>query len=339
MGALANDMALDVARRRLSNDHTIVLMYHEVLEDADDIESWTAIRRADLARQLEYLDRHYDVVSMDQALARMRTGNARRPAAVVTFDDGGKGNATTLLPLIESARLPITIYIASGHIETQQPYWFDRLINALQVESEITLDLRAFKGLETYVFNRVRGKGNWIEFDRLLSGIKKLPPETYDDIVTAIARQSAGAPPRRGPRLLPMTIADVRDVARSEHIVIGGHSHCHTLQTRLSAAARTDSLERNRRLLREWTGQPVEHFAYPSGDLNPDVVAAVKACGYRSAVSTVHDVWRRGCDEFMVPRFGIGRYDAAPTFRAGLVGGPRSLVNLLIRPARAAPAA
>jgi peptidoglycan/xylan/chitin deacetylase (PgdA/CDA1 family) len=89
-------------------------------------------------------------------------------------------------------------------------------------------------------------------------------------------------------------------------------------------------------LLREWTGQPIDHFAYPSGDLNLDVIADVKACGYRSAVSTVHDVWRRGHDEFALPRYGIGRYDAASTFRAGLVGGLGSLVNLLIRPARVA---
>jgi len=331
MGALANGMAVDIARRRLSNDHAVVLMYHEVVDDAADIESWTAIKVGDLERQLAYLERHYDIVSMDDALARLRKpGGARRPAAVVTFDDGGKGNATTLLPLVERVRLPITIYVATGHIETQQPYWFDRLINALQVESGFTIDLRRFQGLDTYTFNRVRGGDNWLEYDRLLSGIKQLPPATYDDIVASIEAQTAQHTPRRGPRLVPMTIADVQSVARSPYVTIGGHSHCHTLQTRLSPEMRTRSLETNRRLLRDWTGQDVRHFAYPSGDLDAAVVADVQACGYVSAVSTVHQVWRPGCDEFRIPRFGIGRYDALPTFRAGLVGGPRSLVNLLI---------
>jgi peptidoglycan/xylan/chitin deacetylase (PgdA/CDA1 family) len=336
MGALANSVALDIARRRLSNDHAIVLMYHEVVEDTADIESWTAIRVGDLKRQLDYLAGHYDIVSMDDALARMRKpGSARRPAAVVTFDDGGKGNATTLAPVIDAVKLPITIYVATGHIEAQRPYWFDRLINALQVESEFVLDLRLFNGLGTYTFNRVRGGDNWLEIDRLLGGIKKLPLEIYDDIVAAIAAQASKATPRRGPRLVPMTIEDVRQVSRSPHIVIGGHSHCHTLQTRLAPAARMESLTRNRRLLQEWTGQPIDHFAYPSGDLNDAVVADVRACGYRSAVSTAHEVWRAGGDEFRVPRYGIGRYDTLPAFRAGLVGGPRSLVNLLIK-ARAA---
>jgi len=332
MGALANGMALDIARRRLSNDHAVVLMYHEVVEDAADIESWTAIRVSDLKRQLDYLGRHYDIVSMDDALARMRRpGGARRPAAVVTFDDGGKGNATTLLPLVEAVKLPVTIYIASGHIESQRPYWFDRLINALQVESQFSIDLRRFAGLDAYTFNRVRGGDNWLEYDRLLSGIKRLPPAGYDDIVASIEAQTAQCTPRRGPRLIPMTVADVKAVSSSPYITIGGHSHCHTLQTRLSPEQRKSSLETNRRLLREWTGQEVNHFAYPSGDLDAAVIADVKACGYLSAVSTVHQVWRPGCDEYQIPRFGIGRYDALPTFRAGLVGGPRSLVNLLIR--------
>ncbi|HTU66404.1 MAG TPA: polysaccharide deacetylase family protein, partial [Steroidobacteraceae bacterium] len=207
MGALANGLAVDVARKRLSNDHAVVLMYHEVVEDSADIESWTAIKVGDLKRQLDYLDRHYDIVSMDDALARQRKpGGARRPAAVVTFDDGGKGNATTLLPLVETVKLPITIYVATGHIETQQPYWFDRLINALQVESEFIVDLRSFAGLHTYTFNRVRGGDNWLEYDRLLSGIKQLPPATYDDIVASIETQTANHTPRRGPRRLPMTI-------------------------------------------------------------------------------------------------------------------------------------
>ena len=54
---------------------------------------------------------------------------------------------------------------------------------------------------------------------------------------------------------------------------------------------------------------------------------------------TVLELVKSVCDEFRIPRFGIGRYDALPTFRAGLVGGPRSLVNLLIRPGKEAHAA
>ena len=162
MGALANGLAVDLARKRLSNDHAVVLMYHEVVEDSADIESWTAIKVSDLKRQLDYLGRHYDIVSMDDALARLRKpGGAQRPAAVVTFDDGGKGNATTLLPLIDAVKVPVTIYVATGHIETQQPYWFDRLINALQVESEFSVDLRRFDGLDDYIFNRVQNELDW----------------------------------------------------------------------------------------------------------------------------------------------------------------------------------
>lgn len=334
MGALANDVALGIARRRLSNDHVVVLMYHEVLEDSADIESWTAIRVGDLKRQLDYLQAHYDIVSMDEAQARMRNpGSARRPAAVVTFDDGDKGNATTLVPLTSSLGVPITIYVATGHIEAQRPYWFDRLINALQVENELRLDLRSFKGLGTYAFNRVRGGDNWLEFDRLLSGIKKLPPETHDDIVDVVVAQAANATPRRGPRLAPMTVEDVKQVARMPHVTIGGHSHCHTLQTQLPRAMRQESLRINRQLLQEWTGQPIDHFAYPSGDVNDEVVADVKACGYVTAVGNQHAIWQPGGDEFRIPRFGIGRYDLLPTFRAGLVGGPARLLNLLFRPA------
>src|SRR6187200_2180919 len=88
--------------RRRSAPGVTVLMYHEVLADGDSV----------------------------------------RPAAVLTFDDGGAGNHQHLLPVVEEARVPVTVFVATGHVESGQLYWFDRVVNALQVVEPISLDMR-----------------------------------------------------------------------------------------------------------------------------------------------------------------------------------------------------
>src|SRR4051794_14339518 len=87
-GLLATEPLLRRARRRSPSGVT-VLMYHEVLGDDDVAEAWTAVHASELRRQIEYLKSAVDILSIDEALTRV---DAARPAAVLTFDDGGAGN-------------------------------------------------------------------------------------------------------------------------------------------------------------------------------------------------------------------------------------------------------
>src|SRR5258708_4728637 len=118
-------------------------MYHELARDDADIEAWTVMRESDFVRQLEFLVGHYDVVSLDQALGRTSPSASRRPRVVITFDDGDRGNATVLLPIVEAFKVPVTVYIATRQIADAKSYWFDRIINALQTNQPVTVDLRA----------------------------------------------------------------------------------------------------------------------------------------------------------------------------------------------------
>ncbi len=326
--ALTGEAVLARARAHLPAVHAVVLMYHEVAGDDVDIESWTVVRSGDLQRQLDYIARNYDIVSIGDALARLASPTGR-PAAVVTFDDGHKGNLETLLPIVDSRRIPVTIFVASGHVESQKAFWFDRLINALQTADPIELDLRRFGTLGKYVVNESRGAPNWVQFQRLLQDLKTLDPERCELVADEIVAELAQHPSRPGGRLRPMTPGDIAALAASPYVEIGGHSHCHRLQTQLSEQERRESIERNRRLLTEWTGRTIEHFAYPSGANDPHVVATVRASGYRTAMTTAPGLWLAGSDPFLIPRLGVGRYDGAATFRAGLFGGARMLAALL----------
>src|SRR5690349_19765389 len=106
--------ALVRARALLGNPIT-VLCYLTIRPDNEVLDAWTAVRRSDFIRQVEFLRTRYDIISLDDAFDRGAEASSR-PRAVLTFDDGEVGLYDSLLPLVSEMRLPVTLYIATGQI-------------------------------------------------------------------------------------------------------------------------------------------------------------------------------------------------------------------------------
>jgi len=313
-------------RKRQLSGKAVVLMYHEVADDGDHIEAWTVVKRSAFMRQMDYLRAKFDVVSLRQAIARMMQPNfTDRPLAVVTFDDGDRGNRDVLLPIIEALDLPVTIFIATRQVQNQKPYWFDRLVNALQVNAPVTVALPATRPA-TYVINETIGEQNWARVEQLLSALKNMKPAEREHLVDGII-ENIDRHASRSYRIAPLAISDIRELADCPLVTIGAHSHCHNILTQLDHQAVFESIVRSKELLESWTGRNVSYFAYPNGDYNDSVISAVMAAGFEAAVTTAPCPWERGEDFFALPRTGIGRYDSLDVFKVKLVGGIRRLLN------------
>jgi len=306
-------------RRQLAG-RAVALMYHELASDNDDIEAWTVVRRSDFLRQMDYLRKQFDVVSLSQAIARMAQSNpADRPLVVITFDDGDRGNHDVLLPIVESMALPVTIFIATGQVQDQQLYWFDRLVNVLQTNMPITVSLPGTLPA-TYVINETRGARNWKAIENLLVDLKNLAPADRERAVEAVISH-IGRRNQRSSGIAPLTVNDVSALASSSWVTIGGHSHCHNILTQIDNQAVAESVMQSKQLLELWAGRPIRYFAYPNGDYNQSVSAAVAAAGFEAAMTTQPRIWEQGEDIYALPRMGVGRYDSLDVFKAGLLGG------------------
>ena len=133
-----------IAQRR---NPTTILCYHTLRPAAEKLDAWTALSLEDFRNHVKFLRRHYEIVSLAEALECQ--GMAGRPRVVLTFDDGEVGLYQHLLPLVAAEKLPVTVYVSTGQIEKNSPYWFDRIMNALQGEGTVEIDLPA-AGLEAY---------------------------------------------------------------------------------------------------------------------------------------------------------------------------------------------
>lgn len=313
--ALALPPAYPVLRARaLRGGALTVLCYHTLGPDAPGPDAWTVLRAGDFRRQLRHLARRYEIVDLDAALAPAPPGG--RPRAVLTFDDGEAGLHAHLLPILEETPVPVTVYVATAQIESGRPYWFDRVMNALQAPGPVAVDLRA-AGLGRRVVGPARGAARWAAIGAILEALKTVDADTREALAAAVV---AAAPEAPAPALRPMTREELARLAAHPAVTVGAHSHGHELLDRIPLAAATESAARSRALLRDWTGQAVRHFAYPNGNHTPALAAALRELGFASAAALDMGLARPGFDRFALPRIGIGRYDGPARFRLRLAG-------------------
>lgn len=100
----------------------IVLFYHRVADSHPN--AWTI--SCDLfERQMRWLKRHTDMVSLAEAQRRIRSGKNSRVASCVTFDDGYADNCEFALPYLLDAQIPCTYFVASDHVLQGRPFPHD----------------------------------------------------------------------------------------------------------------------------------------------------------------------------------------------------------------------
>jgi len=325
---LANSAVLPTLRKLVVRGRPMVLMYHELARDTVDVDAWAVLKESDFLQQVDYLRRHYRIVSLDELMIRPRSEDHSRPSVALTFDDGNVGNFEVLLPLVERLELPVAIFIATGHIESQCLYWFDRIVNALQVRTPIMLDLRQY-GLGSYRIGQARGASNWNRIQQLLTDIKQLSTERAVEVASLVEAAVEQSRDAGYGSILPMTVDQAVALGKSPFVTIGAHSHGHPLLTQVSIDDARKSIEKSRELLRAWTGQPIHYFAYPSGAHDDRVVRLIEELGFRAAFTTQERFWNVSDSPFRIPRMGVGRYDTLDQFKLNLIGGVRSLAGEL----------
>jgi peptidoglycan/xylan/chitin deacetylase (PgdA/CDA1 family) len=319
---LASPLPYAVLRARALRGRAVTLLtYHTLGADDEDFDAWTVLARGTFERQVDALRRDYEIVPIDEALDDHADENAAtaRPRVVLTFDDGHSGWTEHLLPLAERLALPVTLYVATGHVQSGRPYWFDAVVNALQTREPIEIDATA-AGLGRVVLNRERGERNWLVLSALLEAMKRMPAAAREAMAERLVAEAAGRAKRPFTALRPMTPDEVRALARARGVAIGSHSHGHELLDQLPLAAACESIRHSMALLNGWTGRRIVHFAYPNGNYNAALAAALPGLGLSSAVTTRHGLWRRDGSRYELPRVAVGRFDDGARLRLSLLG-------------------
>lgn len=291
-----------------------ILCYHTLRPDDQPLDAWVALQISAFQAQIAMLRQSYDIVSLDAALTPAPSGS--RPRVVLTFDDGETAMLAHLLPIVQALDIPVTVYIATGHIETGQPFWFDRVMNALQGAGLVTINLPS---VGTWQVGPAGGPARWAQIGDILEALKQVPTTERDRLADQIVAQAGPMASGFDP-LHPMTPDAIKTLAAEPRVTIGAHSHGHELLDQLSLADATTSIARSRDLLASWTRRKIRHFAYPNGNYSPALMGVLDDLGFASATILEDRLVTSDAPAQALPRIGIGRYETMARFKLRLVG-------------------
>jgi peptidoglycan/xylan/chitin deacetylase (PgdA/CDA1 family) len=90
-------------------------------------------------RQVRFLQRHYRIVSLSEALELLRSSDVKVPTIALTFDDGYADNFVSLRAVMEEEGLPVALFIASDPVENHREFLHD-LVNGSRGALPLTWD-------------------------------------------------------------------------------------------------------------------------------------------------------------------------------------------------------
>lgn len=208
------------------------------------------------------LERGFDVVSLDEAHARMASGKpAPRRFATFTFDDGYRDNITHALPVFRKFDVPMTIYIAPDFCDGKGRAWWLTYEQILAERTEISVPFPA--GARTLPLSTVAEK--YAAHREIYAWLRSMPDSDIHAHVDHWAGVS-GIDPLAACRRLVMTWDEVRAAAKDPLVAFGAHTMTHASLAKCSLDTMEWEIAASVEHIEHELGGDCRHFAYPYGD-------------------------------------------------------------------------
>ena len=274
------------------------LIFHRVMLATDPLRPGEPTAE-EFARFMGFLARHFAVLPLRDAVARLQQGRLPKRACCITFDDGYADNLTVALPILEQYGLPATVFVTTGYLDGGRMF-NDAVIDAIAWTERQVLGLGEI-GLGEHVLATVEDRRAAI--GAILEQLKYRPPEQREANVTRLIELTNCRPL---PRDIMLGSEQVAELSR-RGVEIGGHTVSHPILTSIADNRARNEMAAGKERLEAITGKPVLTFAYPNGrpqrDYAANHVTMVRELGFEMAVSTAPAVGKRNSVFFQLPRF------------------------------------
>ena len=285
-----------------SNKNICVLLYHRVCKLSLDI--WQlAITPEVFEAHIRFFKENYNILRFEDDW-----DNTETPSLVITFDDGYADNYLYALPILEKYQVPATIFVSTGNLGTDREFWWDEL------ERIICLNQHE----QFVIFNDV--KYSLSSFDDQINTcrqirlqLKQMLPEVRNQCLLEL-RNSLGISSMPRPENRSLTIEELRHLAQSPYITIGGHTMTHNMLSAEPEDMQKHEICGSKSRLEELLQKPVTTFSYPFGtesDFTDTTANIVKAAGYQKAATTSCGLVDINGNAMYIPRNGVPFYPDA----------------------------
>jgi peptidoglycan/xylan/chitin deacetylase (PgdA/CDA1 family) len=283
----------------------LVLLYHRVADPASSPDGM-CVEPGRFVDQLAQIAAH-PVLELAELAELARAERVPAGALAVSFDDGYEDTLVDARPRLTAAGVPATVFVPTGHIAGQRPFFWDALETLLlgpgprppQLVVSFPDGSRAWRTETPQQRDQARRQIHPL--------IQPAPPAFIDDVLAEIAAWAGVEPPLDAPRT--MTIDELRTLAGDPLITIGAHTVHHTNLGFRDEATQREEIERSRDDLCDWLGAAPLGFSYPFGipdvDFHASTRRLVADAGFRYAVANQDGAISAGSDPYALPRYFV----------------------------------
>ncbi|MDR2111719.1 MAG: polysaccharide deacetylase family protein [Candidatus Accumulibacter sp.] len=254
---------------RWRNRRTLtVLMFHRVLPvfsaDYRFAEREFTFSSSGFARCLEFMKKHYHVISMERLRAAVETGRKLPDrAALITFDDGWRDTLEYALPELRRLEMPALLFLTTEVVELESGRWWQDRLAEVMASAPLAEALLAELGLSASGLPAAHAA-------RIAAArIAELPERDRQELLREYAPAEVSA--------RQMLCAE--DLPRLKPLfAIGGHGHTHgpLPESRFAADELRLSRDRLTRL-----GACHDVMSFPHGAYTENLLELVRRAGFR----------------------------------------------------------
>ena len=319
---LAKALGLFALSRWLTRRGLRILCYHGIWLGEGHYGNFLFMSPEVFAGRMAFLTRAgYPVLSLEEAVAGLKSRSLPPGATAITIDDGWHGSYRHMLPVLEAHGLPATIYVTTYFAQRQYPV-FDLVVRYLLDRAEVeeldlaalgvpgggrvalgSADARATAGEAIMAHGRgqLDGAGRHAFGARLAAALGL----SYDALVEQKIFHL-------------MSFAEIADAVRRGHD-IQLHSHRHRIPLD-DPAGLAQEISENRALLEAITQKPLQHFCYPTGIYEKALWPQLEALGIASATTIEQGLNFAGAPPLGLKRLLDGQEVQLIEFEAELCG-------------------
>lgn len=308
----------------------LVLIYHRVADLGSDPQR-LAVTPAVFDAQMDVLAKQFRVVELAELTDDLHAGRVSPRTVAVTFDDGYADNLLTAAPMLETHRVPATVFVSSGYMDGGRELWWDEIERLVLSPGELPRHIELatgeggarfaadLTGTATYTPELVASAAGWDvtrgggdERQRLYAGLcdwVRPLPVAGRDLVLEQLRELAGAESAVRETHRTLTSAEVRALDALPHMEVGGHTTGHVLLSAQDDNEQRSQVAGDRAALTAVLGREPALFSYPYGGLDSytrATSAMVSEAGYTAACANHTGVVKPWTDPLRIPRLAVG---------------------------------
>jgi peptidoglycan/xylan/chitin deacetylase (PgdA/CDA1 family) len=268
----------------------------------------------DFDEQMAYLATYYQMVTVDDVLASLKSRNKKDlpPRAVlITFDDGYYDFEEQAWPILRRYKIPATLFVPTAYPDhPEQTFWWDDLYQALQ-------NTNRKENLDTAVgtFSLSNAISRDQAYQRLKNYMKTLKHAEAILRVRELCSELGVQPATN----CIMSWDSLRKLSQ-EGLTLGAHTRTHPLLNRISLDEAREEVIGSFEDLKREIGFALTIFAYPSGEINGDVVSMLERERFALAFTTKRGINNiNHIDPLRIQRINVGARTSLPVLRAQLL--------------------